>query len=502
MLKRLRDAWPVLASTALFSLAFPPFHLGLLVFVALVPWLVSLRGATPVQGFRSGLLFGTLFWLVQMYWLLPFVSRWTGSWLLAVLPWLLIPVVAMWYFGLAGWLIAHAYRLALGGSTGRGAPVVRAGWLVALPLVWAGIEALRAYIPALAFPWGLLATPLWMLPQVIQTGAWGTIFLTSAWVVLANVAVTEAVSAQQPRLVLRLVVPFVAIGLFSLARYLAPPEGESKVLTIGQLGVDMAFGPDEKAKVRRATTRILAAAMLQRSDLTILPEGLTAGGDRIPPVTPFPLPPPVAVLFGGQRGADPTFQSAFAYDGRWQYADKTRLVIFGEFVPLRDRLPFLRKFELPTGDLTAGDVVVSLEVAGIRAGPVICFEALFPNVAHAHAENGAELLAVMSIDDWFLGTPALAQIFAGSVFRAVENGLPLARSASMGHTAAIDARGRVIVRAPLGEFKPMRVEMELPRGSDAFPYRDLFPWVCGAACLLVALCGVRAGRRPRAGDSG
>lgn len=493
--KPVPKAWWVLGSAALFALAFPPFHMGLVALVALVPWLIVVRGGTPKEGFRSGLLFGTVFWLVQMHWLLPFVGRWTGSWWMAALPWLLCPVIGMWYFGLLGWLLAHGYALATGGSPVRGAAISRAGWLAALPLVWAGIEALRAYMPVLAFPWGFLATPLWMLPQLIQTAAWGTIFLTSAWVFLANMAVTEAVASQQPRLVMRLVIAFVAIGLFSLARHQAAPGGDPKVLTVAQLGVDMAFDPNSAHKVREAATNALLAASLQGSDLAILPEGLVSGGAGLPPATPFPLPPAAPVVFGGQRGTGPVYQSAFGYDGRWHVADKTRLVIFGEFVPLRDELPFLRAFNLPSGDLSAGGEVKKLDVNGVAVGPVICFEALFPNVAQAQAVNGARLLTVMSIDDWYMGSGAPDQLYAASVFRAVENGLPLARSASLGWSAYIDARGNQIVRAPLGEYVPMRVEARLPARSDAFAYRGWFPWLCGATCVLVAVAGTISGRR-------
>ena len=41
-MKKLGKAWPCLASAILLLAAFPPFHLSLLVFIALTPWLTSL----------------------------------------------------------------------------------------------------------------------------------------------------------------------------------------------------------------------------------------------------------------------------------------------------------------------------------------------------------------------------------------------------------------------------------------------------------------------------
>jgi len=60
-------------------LAFPPFDLRWLVFVALVPWLVSIRGQEARAVRRSGLVFGSIFYGYQMWWVVPFVYKWTGS---------------------------------------------------------------------------------------------------------------------------------------------------------------------------------------------------------------------------------------------------------------------------------------------------------------------------------------------------------------------------------------------------------------------------------------
>ena len=56
------------ASAALYHAAFPPFNLSLLVFVALAPWIASLKAASGWGAFRSGYLFGLLFWLGQFHW--------------------------------------------------------------------------------------------------------------------------------------------------------------------------------------------------------------------------------------------------------------------------------------------------------------------------------------------------------------------------------------------------------------------------------------------------
>lgn len=486
-----RWIWPALASAVLYSLAFPPINLGLIIFVALVPWLNALRGMTGRQARWSGFVFGSAFWLYQMIWLLPFVGKWT-SYTMAVIPWLLCPILGAWYFALAGWLMG---RCLTGGCS----------WLV--PLVFAAIEAMRSYFPLLAFPWGLAGTPLWIYTPLIQSAAFGTVFFVSAWVVLVNMVVANLFMKSEPRATVQMGIVAVAVLFLSIIRYNHAPSADRKLkVGIGQPAVDMAFLPPDEQKRRLAIVvpELADEAVAKGLDLLVLPEGLTAGGDALPPRTPFTGDPPLPTILGGQRGTAPAYQTAFAFDGKdWTFADKTRLVIFGEFVPARSIFPFLDDFRLPSGDLVAGDEIKALDVAGVRIGPIVCFEGLFPNIAQAQVDKGSRLLAVLSNDDWFMGTSAAEQLRAGSVFRAVESGLPLVRSASLGYSFAVDARGNVLNQAPLRTTRLLALEMSLPKASDAFPYRWLFPWLASAAAVYALFLRPKgatpsaASRRPR-----
>ena len=179
-----------------------------------------------------------------------------------------------------------------------------------------------------------------------------------------------------------------------------------------------------------------------------------------------------------------------------EFIDKTRLVIFGEFVPGRSWLPFLKSFNLPSGDLSAGATVQALDTSGIRVGPVICFEGLFPDIAMKQRMNGAQLLAVLSVDDWYMGTGAPEQLRSGSVFRAIETGLPLVRSASQGYSMVVDPRGHVITEAPL--TKPQAITLDLPLPNPAQgepPTRYLFSLI--ALLSIPVLITVRVADRSR-----
>jgi apolipoprotein N-acyltransferase len=469
---RITKAWPIAASVAMLLAAFPPFNLALLVFVALAPWLVSLKGASNWGAFRSGYLFGLLYMLGQMAWLQSLTNHWVHNFGLSLVPWFLSALVAGFYFAAAGWLIRLCWN--------QNRP-----WLI--PIAWVGIEVFRSFIPGLAFPWGLIATPLWPMPILIQTAFYGTIYLVSAWVVLANVTVALILAELQYQVLLSYVTVWVVLLAVSLVRYTDEPKGQTVPVVIGQPGVDMAFGDPvlREANLERNLAKLFVQAKAQRPRLFVLPEGLTRPTDTLPPPVPFEIPEGLPVLFGGQRGSEPVYQSAFSYDGKWRYADKMRLVVFGEYVPGRKWIPFLDRFDLPSGDLTPSSKVSAIEVGGLRVGPLLCFEGLFADVAQRQVENGAQMLAVMAVDDWYVGTAAPAQLKCGAIWRAVETGLPVARSATRGYTLAADARGNVLAEAPFGELAALCVKLTVPVKPDRMPIRPFVPWVLLLSCPVI-----------------
>lgn len=475
-------AWPAGASVLLLLAAFPPFNLGLLVFVALVPWLVSLRKAEGWAAVRSGFLFGFLYMLGQLLWLQPLTSRWTGSAALSFVPLLLGPLVVAPFFAFGAWLIAFCWR--------KNWP-----WLV--PIVWSGIEILRSFFPGLAFPWGLVATPLYPFAPVLQLAWFGTIYLVSAWVVLAGVVASQLMAGEKFMAIRGLFFGFLILTFVSTSRYSAVPSGTKTVVTVGQLGIDLAFGdPDANRRdIGLIVDQFQLAAQMQGSKLLVLPEGLVRGESAMPPSVPFQIEGSVPILFGGQRGTEKRFQSAYAYDGEWRFVDKTRLVVFGEYVPGRDWLPFLDSFKLPEGDLHPGENVLPIQVGDLKVGPLLCFEGLFPDVALKQAENGVQLLAVMALDDWYFGTAAPEQLMAASVFRAIETGLPLVRAAPLGYSMAVEPNGVIVSQAPPGKSVPMRVELSIPAKPDAFAASGLYLFAAPVVCFILSGVAWRDRRR-------
>ncbi len=467
-LRRAPKIWPAAASGVMVIACFPPFRLALLVFVALTPWLLYLRACDGKRAFRSGMLFGFVFWLAEFSFIEKFVSHWTGSLLLGCVPYLAGCLIGSLYFALFGWIANLCYRRSL---------------VWAVPIVWAGIEVFRSYVFGLAFPFGLLAMPLTPATAIIQSAHFGSVYLVSAWVALMNVIVAEMMSGKGYLQVRWHVLAFFLVLVVSLTRCTVEPAGTFRYVVAGQPGLDMAFGNPEGMEGRVAAAIDTISEASKGADLLVLPEGVIGIRTTIPPYTMFKVSKDLPVVFGGQFGAGPSYQTAFSFDGHWEHAKKTRLVIFGEYVPFRSLLP--TDFKLPAGDLTPGDRVKTLHVGKFEVGEALCFEALFPDVSYQHALNGANILAVMSIDDWYFGTNAPEQLRDATNWRAIETGLPAVRAASLGYSIVVDARGRTVADAPLYGTRAVGARVKVPDRADLFPLLPVFPYLSVLSLLAI-----------------
>jgi apolipoprotein N-acyltransferase len=157
--------------------------------------------------------------------------------------------------------------------------------------------------------------------------------------------------------------------------------------------------------------------------------------------------------------------------------DKMHRVPFGEYVPLRDILPFMSNFAPYEFDysITPGTRFTRFSVDGYHFGSLICFEDSDPYLARQYAVEGVDgppvdFLVNISNDGWFDGSSEHDEHLAICRFRAVETRRAIARAVNMGISAIIDSNGQVL--AP--EKLPQGGELELwqinrPSDSGALP---------------------------------
>ncbi len=138
----------------------------------------------------------------------------------------------------------------------------------------------------------------------------------------------------------------------------------------------------------------------------------------------------------------------------YNYA-KRQLVPFGEYMPYKEALskifPVLTELNIIEDDYVPGNDTVIMEIGGGKVGNIICFESIYPSLSRDSVNGGAQLLVEVTNDSWLKDSPAMHQHLAHGVFRSVENGRYLVRSANSGISAVIDSRGRVVSQLDINE---------------------------------------------------
>lgn len=136
---------------------------------------------------------------------------------------------------------------------------------------------------------------------------------------------------------------------------------------------------------------------------------------------------------------------------------KIHLVPFGEYVPFLKTVPWLKVLTPYRGSyvpsLSFGREPTWFALGPYRLASAICFEDTIPQaVRRFFSGQGAaqppDVLLNLSNDGWFRGTSEHDMHLAISVFRAVENRVPLARAVNTGMSALVDGNGRVLALKP------------------------------------------------------
>jgi len=174
-----------------------------------------------------------------------------------------------------------------------------------------------------------------------------------------------------------------------------------------------------------------------------------------------------------------------------QYYDKVHLLPFGEYVPLKNLLFFVSRLVPAAGDFDAGQRIAPLRQGKLSMGILICYEAIFPGLARAHALEGANILINITNDAWFGMTSAPHQHLVMAAFRTVENRIPMIRAANTGLSAFIGVYGNIINQSTPFTTEVLKTTLDIPKSPLTFYTRfgDIFAFVAIAISLLgIASC--------------
>lgn len=528
----------------LYWAALPPLDLWLLGWAAPLAWIAliqrpELSGRRP---YRTLWLVGWLFWLAAIHWLrLPHPAT--------ILGW----IALSFYLGVYLPLFVGLSRVAV--------HRLRIPVILAAPVVWTGLELARAHVIT-GFSMGALGHTQYRWISLIQiadlAGAYALDFLVmfvaacAARMFFAEPGGRRVVWPLLPAVVL--LAATLGYGMLRLEQGRQATPGPATRVALIQGSFDSVLHPTE-TEVSAAQQRYLdltrqALDRYGRVDLIVWPESMyrdLVNGAWFSLQTPVKIPRgwqvseaqfqtelervvdtnrrfvgevarrwDAALLLGvatedyGPRGPK-VYNSALFVSRQGQLGpryDKIHCVMFGEYTPLVDWLPWLEKLTPLTGDSAAGTQPVAWDLEHLRIAPSICYESSLAHVIRdqvatlAAAGREPDVLVNLTNDGWFWGSSELDMHLACAVFRAVECRKPLLIAANTGFSAWIDADGRIVAQGPrraegtlLAEVRPDR-RRSVYLGSGNWPAR-----LCLLGCLVLTAVALRdRWRRRRPGE--
>lgn len=370
--------------------------------------------------------------------------------------------------------------------------------MIAIPVAWTGWEVVRCYLFS-GMPLVCLSHTQYQLPAVIQIADLSGGYTLTFAITLFATALYQALlrdhrlsrPALVPCLVLLAVVGVVTgYGYYQLGQDNRLAQ-KPLVVALIQGSIDTIF-PDTMEQAREyfqtktqqyIDLTNLAARKWDDIELVVWPENGWPYPELEPNTDKSMMTPqqirqyedaiysiwPSLFVAGrkmpdflvGSLSYDPVqevrYASALHISGEAEIVDryyKKHLVMFGEYVPLAQWIPLLRKFPAIGTGLQPGEVPVSMEIGGLKVAPNICFESTVPHFVRSRINelaanaNEPDLMINITNDGWFYGTSCLDFHLACNVFRAVEMRKPHLVCANTGLSAVISEKGVIEQQGP------------------------------------------------------
>ena len=494
-IKEKKHLFLIILSAVLLILAYPGFNFEFLAWIALIPLFFSLEEKSPKEKFVTGYIFGIIFFSGILYWLLNITVPGT---IVLILILSIFPGIFCFFYRVNNALFSSIF--------------ISSAWVLS--------EYFRAHFLT-GFPWALLGHSQSFNPSVIQiadiTGAYGVSFL----VVLANFGIYLTLKRHPKRFytLFFILILFVSVVGYGQTRIRgAYPVQELKISVIqGNISQELKWHPNYRNYIVDKYSKLTKETFPQKPTLIIWPETSVPGYldgeiDLEKKVTELAREANAYILAGTLREENGHYYNSatlVSNEGKLlESYDKMHLVPFGEFIPLEKKFPWFRKFiDKPMGDFDRGEsptvfkfrikksITSENKIQKIteffKFSTLICFEDIFPDISRNSVKRGARFLVNITNDAWFGKTSAPFQHMQGSIFRAIENRVPVIRAANTGISCVIDHRGKILNIVKKGN-KEIFVDGHITATISAIfsksiytRYGDVFSWIC----IIIVLGG-------------
>ena len=446
----------------LFALAYPPMPLGPAALLILVPWFIVLnrfsRGQALFATFWSGMLYNT----INYYWIYNVMHVETAPSGLILFGLFLLIAFFSAYNTLAGYI----YTLA------KDAPAkIRPILLVLYPVFYAGLEMTRTY-GDFAFPWSHLGYVFGNSLELLQMLPYIGIFGYTILVVASNQAVAHALCKVKDikKAIPALAVPVAIFALLLIqgSIVLSKPEAQpfynaetedNPSIALVQPSIEQGakWSKDRFDFIVNKTLGMVNDSIKDYADIIVLAETAIPDHIRRQPGVIERLhkvadQKNAQLLVGAldyRRNPRGSIRKFDIYNASFLFTPKVfkfpqryikkHLVPFSERIPFDEVFPILNYVDLGEGDFVAGKETPVYEP--FLWTPYICYDAIFGDLVREAIREGSRLMVNITNDGWFGRSTAPYQHLNLIRYRAIENGMPVARLANSGISAFIDQYG-------------------------------------------------------------
>lgn len=474
-------------------------NLAFLAFISYLPLVWIAKTQTLKNLFYKGLYFGVLFNLGSLYWLYTALNSFGG----------LHPVIAFFVQVLLSFILS-AYFILPWCLAKWVSEKIKIDFYFILPIFFIAAEWCRSVWPMGGFPWGQIGYSQARYTSLIQIADVFGVYGVTALVLWGNLWCFEIVKKIFPSRERG----FFKITFFPLLLLCTFLYGKHQIQTFKTLedkssSLPIAFiqgniQQDEKWNVKEADRIVdlyanyTQQAFQEGAQIVFWPEssypydiilnnkkdGLALKFSSLANIYPERALV-LGVITQDHLRSEVFHNSALLMDSEKKTVyHKQKLVPYGEYIPLKEYLPFLDKLTQQVGNFQAGSEFTLLKTQSAQMGALICYEDIFPEVARGHAFAGANLLVNLTNDAWYALSSALPQHLNFSILRAVENHRMLVRATNTGASGIIHSWGAVDQELPYGKELMAKGQVSLLEEKSIYTrWGDFFAY----GCLMVSL---------------
>jgi apolipoprotein N-acyltransferase len=464
--KTINPNWYLLLGTICLAMAHVTFGVGVLAWVASVPFLLFLH---KTKGIFSRLTFSVVFFVAWSLALFKIISTPIPPALL------LLYAIPIGLVQLGGYLVWAKIKQ----------PLIRS---LVFPMIMVVLEWLQYSFTPFA-SWGVAAYTQVDSPAITQSLALFGLAGLSFMIYWVNAVIAEALIGEKYRMLALPSIILMALLIWGGLRLDLSGSKSIDTMTVAAVGTDCEVSgwplpsmEESERDIRKVFERTRKAASIgaelvvwNEAAFFLLPEQEAAWKDSIANLA---------------RNCNTTIIASYVvpFEEPKQHYENKYLYVQPDGVIHHQ---YLKHEPVPGEPALRGDSPQQVvNVSESKIGAAICYDYDFPYLAADNRKAGAEIVGLPS-SDWRGIDPIHTQMAA---FRAIEQGNSILRSTRFGLSAAITPYG--IMTAQMSSFNENSKLMvaQLPSSSITTLYSmvgDLLVWLCIAGLLLLLILRLR-----------